>query len=339
MTGDKKMTKRDNQIYRQLFHDNFYFCDECLRPALYDSKEDMVKCKNCGYSNYIRSGFTSDELATPIWKIGCEMEGAANEHPKGVASKRVNFHTDGSVHFTRSEGEDEYCGNCNCEDYEENDECSHCTQCCGCSSYNIIGEWVTRPVAYTRNLTRFANIVEENYPIGVNESCGGHFHLSFKNQLIYNLATDENLWIGLKSHLRHWAKTGLNDRGREKLLNRIYGVNYCRDEFTPETQMVATGTRYTHLNYCLRKHGTIECRILPMFTSSKTYLSALKETVHYIEDWLKQQMVLSMPKAEIVNRDMKGQILPTKIYEYKKGAVLKKLIKPMTLREFSVLEI
>ena len=323
-----------NPMYKERFYGNFYFCRNCLRPSSYHAKDDLIKCKNCGITAYIWGGFTSTELSRPIAKVGSEMEGGNDRHPIGVRNHDVTFHGDGSVHFNQGDG----CpnGDCDCDDEEDRD-CDHCYGECGCGSWQYIGEWVTRPIPYTRNLKRFSKVIMDNYPKGVNDSCGGHIHMSFKNQLIYDLACDENLWIGLKNHLTHWGKTHLNKIGYTKLMNRIHGVNYCRNEFTPELQYTGNTTRYTQLNYCLGKHGTLECRILPMFSNAETYVSAVTEVIHYIEDWVQQRMMLQKPKLELIERDLSGRILPNKVKYYRSGKkyihfprkqTLKQLISP-----------
>ena len=52
---------------------------------------------------------------------------------------------------------------CDCDDEEDRD-CDHCYGECGCGSWQYIGEWVTRPIPYTRNLKRFSKVIMDNYP-------------------------------------------------------------------------------------------------------------------------------------------------------------------------------
>jgi hypothetical protein len=319
----KKTTITAQNLFDNMYRDSFYFCNDCLSPSVYNMKKDMIKCKNCGESyDYIWNGFSASELTQPIDKIGCELEGARHQHPKSLNRQDVDFHGDGSVHFDRNR---DVCNECCCSDLEEDDdydECYHCSGDCDCTAYNdnwaIVGEWVTKPIPFTRSFTRFGRIVEDSYPEGVNDTCGGHFHVSYKNELIYGMAMDQDMYEGLCSHLQSWARRELNKNGELKMKRRLEGSsNYCRVGFNPEQQMYGNADRYLQLNYAYGKHGTMECRILPMFDSAEVYVKAVKEATSYIEDWLKTHMIQETPKAEIYDRDINGQINLPDIMEYK----------------------
>lgn len=316
-------TKHAQQLFDDMYRDSFYFCKECLSPSVYNMKKDMIKCKNCGESyDYIWNGFTASELSQPIDKIGSELEGARNSHPNSITNQDVNFHGDGSVHFSRNQ---DGCSECCCadeDDDEEYDECYHCSGDCDCNyggGWDIVGEWVTRPLPFSRNFKRFTKIIEDSYPDSVNDTCGGHFHISYKNLLIYGMSMNQDMYEGLSAHLRAWAHKSLNKNGEKKMQRRLEGSStYCRVGFNPEAQVNSNADRYLQLNYCYNKHGTMECRILPMFDTAEVYISAVKAATSYIEDWIKTHMIQERPKAEVFKRDFDGRIaLDSETMEYK----------------------
>jgi hypothetical protein len=61
---------------------------------------------------------------------------------------------------------------------------------------------------------------------------------------------------------------------------RLIGANnYCRREFHPHKQWLAegrSGERYAQLNYCYNFHGTLECRLLPMFRKALDAVKAIR---------------------------------------------------------------
>ena len=334
-------TKEAELLYDRIYREGFYFCNNCLSPSVYNMKKDMIKCKECGETyEYIWNGFTPMELSHPLNKIGCELEGARNSHPKTTHNEDVQFHGDGSVHFERRG--DQECEECSCDEMseseqEEYNECYHCAGECDCTydsnHWQIEGEWVTRPLAFNKNFKRFTKIVSESYPEGVNDTCGGHFHISYKNELLYGIAMDYDLYSGLCSHLKSWANSGvLNENGKKKLLRRLEGSsNYCRIGFNPEMQLYGNSDRYFQLNYAYGKHKTMECRILPMFSDSEVYIMAVREATKYIEDWMKNHMIIETPTVEVFKRDFDGRISGSEILQYKqnKTSFRKKILESM----------
>lgn len=112
------------------------------------------------------------------------------------------------------------------------------------------------------------------YPAKVDASCGLHVHMSFEAVRYYQLLMDTPDYQATMLHyLGVWAKKeGLP--AAHSLYPRLAGKNeYCNQKFWPEKQARdkqkdydhhRDGNRYSAITYPWSRHGTIECRVLPM---------------------------------------------------------------------------
>lgn len=68
--------------------------------------------------------------------------------------------------------------------------------------------------------------------------------------------------------------------------------HYCKKEFVdPFVQAYPSERepRYHQLNFCWKKHGTMENRMLPMFQEAELSIKALLYYVEFVEKWLSMQ--------------------------------------------------
>ena len=147
-----------------------------------------------------------------------------------------------------------------------------------------IGEVVSQPMS----LNAVLSWADRNYPDYTNRSCGGHLHFSFKSIDDYIKLLDRKFFYTMLEELKEWGLlNNLNSKG--VFWERIEGKNeYCLKEFYPDRQLKGqTGERYTMINPCWNKHGTIEIRILPCFQKKRIYLNAVKFMYNFIENYLK----------------------------------------------------
>lgn len=195
--------------------------------------------------------------ATRPWlKIGVELEGGWNFNETRVrelaARFGANFHYDGSVH----------------------------------TGADLNAEISTKPYA---TVGRLLNAMEEMYPHEVNNSCGMHVHVSF-DEHVYGTLMSQKFYFYFLLRWEAWGKR-LNIRNPE-FWSRLKGENqYCLRNHAPVGQMTRTsrdGIRYAHLNYCYALHGTIECRLLPMFKDKAIAGKAIRELVSIYEDYLEE---------------------------------------------------
>lgn len=128
-------------------------------------------------------------------------------------------------------------------------------------------------------------------PIEVNQTCGLHIHVSFKNLASYLCVMEQDFYDLFLIRMDEWGK-------KEKLpaahqfWYRLKGNNhFCKRAFNPAAQ-VHTKTkgdhRYTHLNYCYDMHGTIECRLFPGFKEPELIISAVNALVSCYEEYLEK---------------------------------------------------
>jgi hypothetical protein len=253
-----------------------------------------------------------------IDKIGVEMEG----HWKGNAPDQdagVTFHGDGSVHFSTSQMADTYCvccaGDCTEDDHEE-DDC--CDGDCGKKRIrNVIGEYVSSPIPYCEDLGALKTLIYRNYPHNVNDSCGGHFHISFISLGYYGLSMDKKVYQNVIKAFKAWAidgKTkkapaGFTKSAQDKIMIRLKGRQYCKKEFASDEQILGYhNDRYTHFNYrAYHKHKTLEIRILPMFNKKEDYY----RSVRFLCNEITKQILaigLGSPLQVEAKRDMEGKI-------------------------------
>lgn len=89
--------------------------------------------------------------------------------------------------------------------------------------------------------------------------------------------------------------------------DRLNGKNrFCTKKFNPEVQVnqsnkhgAANELRRTQLNYCFKLHGTIECRLFPMFSDIDTASKAILALLDCYESYLDKAPPLQTIKESI----------------------------------------
>lgn len=150
------------------------------------------------------------------------------------------------------------------------------------------GEIVTRPHSELESLLED---VEKLWPDYVHESCGFHIHASF-TPLDGSVIATKDFYRYFKESWERWGKEIKLERNHE-FWARLQGRNkFALDKFEPEKQLTTTAgqgssARYTMLNFhAWEKHGTVECRLLPMFSDKKIGLDAIKHLAHIYDSYL-----------------------------------------------------
>lgn len=191
-----------------------------------------------------------------IYRVGVELEGGWTKVPEGV-----QLASDGSVQGL----------NLSLEEVTAKKRLK-------------TGELQSEPM----EIRKVAPWMEQSYPSHVNESCGLHVHVSFKSALFYMWLMTPQFPATVQEYLRRWGKeAGL--KSSHRLFSRLRGENtYCRDEFHADGQASKTkksynhegASRYTIINYPYGLHGTLECRVLPMF---EDHVSGVKAVQAFID--------------------------------------------------------
>jgi hypothetical protein len=185
---------------------------------------------------------------TAIDKVGLELEGAWNVRPPDAA-----YHADGSVRGV---------------------------------SGAIIGEMVSPPMATFADVSTW---ITAAYPADSNTSCGFHVHVSFKSRRDYAKLMHPAFFEYFSRRMEEWGRK-VNLPAAHPFWYRLSGANFfCSKNFVPDTQAQLrrkSNARYAQLNYCFKFHGTIECRLAPVFKQANIAVSYTKELCSIYEDFL-----------------------------------------------------
>ena len=144
------------------------------------------------------------------------------------------------------------------------------------------------------------NWVKIYYPQHINKTCGMHMHMSTKYALYYQMLMTVEYPSTIVKYMKEWAETNKLPP-EHPIWDRLAGKSkYCQHIFTADDQVLtarrdfdqnAKGHRYTVINYCHKRLGTLECRLLPMMETADLAVSALNEILSITERFLVAQAV------------------------------------------------
>lgn len=170
------------------------------------------------------------------------------------------------------------------------------------SAGEFSGEVISKPYADIRALSRW---IKENYPIKVNETCGFHIHISTKSNLDYMRLMSKAFHRHFLKMWTRWGEKHVSKDNRAfwwRLQNKTLpgrSQNYCARDFPDvDGQVSGRGNRYHQLNFCWRKHQTMENRLLPMFENPSLGCQAVKYYVEFVDRWLSIQPRLTLDNIE-----------------------------------------
>lgn len=134
-----------------------------------------------------------------------------------------------------------------------------------------------------------------HWPQHVNETCGMHVHMSFLRALNYQRIMKPEYPATVRAYFNEWAKAQGLSKGHY-FWPRLRGESrYCQHKFHADAQAMrinkdhdhsAEGHRYTDINYCFLRNGTVECRLLPMFETFDLSMSAIRELLRVTNAFL-----------------------------------------------------
>jgi hypothetical protein len=173
------------------------------------------------------------------------------------------------------------------------------------------GEINTRAV---RTMDTVESYLRSMHPTAVDledQSCGFHVHVSFPPGALHRLTKPEFSTF-FTERWERWGTTHLGALAVSDIPNytpdeynltsfwaRLNGSNrYCSNTFTPNSQLWPSqydgySDRYTQLNFCsFSNHGTLECRLLPMFADVDISVSALRQLMDIYTAWLTSERSL-----------------------------------------------
>lgn len=154
-----------------------------------------------------------------------------------------------------------------------------------------VGEVASPPIATSTEATSW---LRNNYPQHVNNTCGFHVHVCLP-PLHYSRLMDENFNNKFLGDMELFWSKYRGQPGFELFRYRLEGQNrYCQKVFRPEQQLWQTAAygdlgstpRYSQLNYCFGRHGTLECRLFPCFPSVEHSIEGMLAFVGSINSFL-----------------------------------------------------
>lgn len=136
--------------------------------------------------------------------------------------------------------------------------------------------------------------LRENYPQTVHPSCGFHVHVSLPPLHYSRLMNESFNGCFLNAMEDFWTRFR-SEPGFDLFRSRLDGQNqYCQKNFRPEHQLWRmehygdhrTLPRYSQLNFCYGRHGTMECRMFPCFPQVGHAVEATKTFINCINSYL-----------------------------------------------------
>lgn len=145
-----------------------------------------------------------------------------------------------------------------------------------------------------KNLDEAEQWLRENYPNEVNNTCGFHVHVALP-PLHYSRLMDEQFNNKFLLSMEDFWNRYRGQPGFDQFRSRLDGQNqYCQKIFRPEEQLWRTEAygdrsrlpRYSQLNYCFGRHGTMECRLFPCFERVEHSIEGMRAFVNSINEYL-----------------------------------------------------
>ena len=191
-------------------------------------------------------------------------------------------------------------------------DCScECSCECFCEENNEVGEVASKKL----RVNEVKDFILDNYPSEVNSSCGLHCHLNFKNgKKDYNIISTEKFYNYFLSEIENWALNRNINQG-SRFWKRLKGCQYAKREFNADIQIKEGSDRYTHINYCYRKHKTVEIRLGTMFDNKDISVEYIHKVIEIFNDYLntnkpiihKKSLIFKSNKSNNINLKIQAQ--------------------------------
>lgn len=163
--------------------------------------------------------------------------------------------------------------------------------------HNVMGEIKSSPCATIDSIITW---MKQNYPSATNASCGLHVHVSTKKREDYALLTDESFYKFFLNGMEAWGKKHLSKTKTEdkSFWKRLNGNNeFCLRSWHPLDQITGMRGKYTQLNFAaFREHRTMECRLLPAFTTQEKAILGVTFFVTLVHNYLEKAKPTSETK-------------------------------------------
>jgi hypothetical protein len=226
--------------------------------------------------------------------VGVELEGGWNERPHGRIPDR-----DSSVQFNLVD--------------DDLTKIALITQ---------IGEIPLPPLS----VKEFPATMKIYYPNYVNKTCGMHVHLSTLKAFSYQRLMVNKPYsypATIVEYIKRWAVAEKLPT-KHPIWERLAGkCEYCQHVFQAEEQAKAAskdfdhhrnGHRYTVVGYCWSRYKTLECRLLPMFTTYDQGVRAVQEVINITNAFLAASKDREPTRRVVIQDDEYGDIQERRTY-------------------------
>lgn len=147
-------------------------------------------------------------------------------------------------------------------------------------------EFRTRPGSLWEAISQVLAV----YPDYTHRSAGMHVHVSFATAMDISCFASPEFLEYYKARWKAWGTAKQIDKGAA-FWYRLNGGNtdYCADNRLDRmtSYHLRNGSRYQQLNFTsFARHGTIECRMLPLFRDARLAIAALEELISIYENFL-----------------------------------------------------
>lgn len=155
----------------------------------------------------------------------------------------------------------------------------------------VVGEICSRPFT---TIAQAEAWLRQYYPQSVNSSCGFHVHVGLPS-LHYSRLMDPDFNTKFLCAMEDFWSRYRAQPGFDQFRSRLDGQNrYCQKIFRPEEQLWQTAPygdlnqlpRYSQLNFCFGRHGTMECRLFPCFPNVDHSVDGMKTFIASINEFL-----------------------------------------------------
>lgn len=195
-----------------------------------------------------------------IYRIGIELEGGWTKLPAGVRQ----LQHDGSVVIQQQLGEPRL----------------------------QLGELANGPMT----MEEWKGWLKSSYPQRVNDTCGMHVHFTPTTALGYSRLMCPEYPGTVVAYVKKWAEaTRLSKQhplwprlaGQSRFCQHIYSADDQVRNASKDHDQHRKGHRYTVINYCHARTGTIECRLLPMMDTADQAIQLIQEFVDITNAFLR----------------------------------------------------
>ncbi len=160
------------------------------------------------------------------------------------------------------------------------------------------GELVFSSPLPVTDLARPEEIIRAAYPRHVNQTCGGHVHVSLIDNGDMSALHSDHFHFYYLLRMDRWGKAR-NIRSKTFWDRHAGGNSFCKRRLDQpngpkgEAQDLIESERYRVINFSsFSRHGTVEFRMLPMFDSKDVYIDAVWETLSIVHDYLSDPVLV-----------------------------------------------